>query len=100
MTVSLSGKDLIVDTEAIGRYLAQDEDEMRKSGMWKRQKWEGNGLDILWFDKLDHAQVFDSSQNREILVSVIREYSSMETQPALNGHIPPGAKVNMDTDIE
>lgn len=32
-------------------------------------------MDILWFDELDHAQVFDSRGNRESLVKVIRQYS-------------------------
>ncbi len=87
MTVSLSGKDLIVDSEAVGRYLAKEGDEMPASEEWKRLEWKGQGLDILWFEELDHAQVFDSRRNREILVNVIREYSLMKTRPQSNGQI-------------
>lgn len=88
MTVSLSGKDLIVDSEAVGRYLANEGDETTVSEEWKCLKWRGKGLDILWFEKLDHAQVFDSRQNCEILVNVVREYSLMKTRPQSNGQIP------------
>lgn len=88
VTVSLSEQDLIVDTEAVGRYLAQEGEEMPGLEQWKRRKWKGKGLDILWFDKLDHAQVFDSRRNREILVNVIRGYSLMKTRPQSNGDIP------------
>lgn len=82
VTVSLSGKDLIVDTEAVGRYLAQDGNEMPESEEWKCREWKGKGLDILWFDELDHAQVFDSRHNCAILVSVMREYSCIQTRPS------------------
>ena len=74
-TVLLSGKDLIVDTETVGRYLAADNRGTVIDTHWKDRTWKGNGLDILWFDDLDHAQVFDSKANCEILVSVIRGYS-------------------------
>ena len=69
VTVSLSGQDLIVDTVAVGRYLAD------AGGNWTQQKWQGQGLDVLWFQHLDHAQVFDSRHNRKILTDVVRQYS-------------------------
>lgn len=75
MTVSLASRDLIVNTEAVGRYLAQDSDGKQATEDWKHREWKGNGLDILWFDDLDHAQVFDSRQNREVLVQIVRQYS-------------------------
>ena len=75
MTVSLAGKDLIVDTEAVGSYLAQNRDSRLAPAAWKQQEWKGIGLDILWFEELDHAQVFDSKNNCEILANVVRAYS-------------------------
>lgn len=75
MTVSLAGKDLIVDTEAVGTYLAQNRESGLVPAAWKQQNWKGIGLDILWFEELDHAQVFDSKANCEILANVIRAYS-------------------------
>lgn len=78
VSVSLAGKDLIVDTEAVGRYLAQDGDVKPAEEDWKYKQWKGKGLDILWFDTLDHAQVFDSRYNCEILANVVRVYSMKE----------------------
>lgn len=74
-TVVLSGKDLIVNTDAVGRYLADDGSKNLECQAWKHREWTGKGLDIIWFDDLDHAQVFDSRHNRQILVNVIQEYS-------------------------
>ena len=114
VTVSLSGRDLIVDTGAVGRYLStgpglefanssgQDTDtlidieeysdtEGNRMGLrggegpgddefdiddeeWKFRPWKGNGIDILWFKDLDHAQVFDKSSTRRRLINAIRVY--------------------------
>ena len=79
LTVSLSGRDLIVDTEAVGRYLCGEPDEASASPRWKDRAWKGKGIDVLWFDELDHAQVFDSQQDRKTLIAVIREYSVIGT---------------------
>ncbi|KAL9131537.1 MAG: hypothetical protein Q9217_000551 [Psora testacea] len=76
VSVSLAGKDLIVDTEAVGHYLANDDDST--SDRWKDQTWKGQGLDILWFEDLDHAQVFDSRANCQILANVVKSYSQNE----------------------
>ena len=110
VTVSLAGKDLIVDTEAVRRYLTSgdlsrssstapsptmddtessrygqrdtktratrdldvelDEDAVRCKG----KEWNGRGAKILWFANLDHAQVFDRSSTRRLLVKTIRQY--------------------------
>ena len=77
VTVCLAARDLIVDTEAVGRYLTQDGDGKATTEDWKHGEWKGKGLDILWFDNLDHAQVFDSRQNCETLAQVVRQYSLM-----------------------
>lgn len=96
ITVSLGGRDLIVNTEAVGRYLAGSaaaraeatgmgsahvkEKEIcadRKKDAWKDNVWKGAGLDVLWFDDLDHAQVFDTKATRARLVKVVRKYCKM-----------------------
>lgn len=87
----MAGKDLIVDTEAVGRYLAQDGNEKPASEEWKHRAWKGDGLDLLWFDKLDHAQVFDTRRNCEILANVVVEYSLKELLPKSNGHAAGGS---------
>ncbi|KAI7097516.1 hypothetical protein KC352_g38582, partial [Hortaea werneckii] len=103
ITASLARRDLIVDTEAVGAYLMQDhvvpdpvlrrrdgrdgvserEGVMglevegqgeRKKQEWKEREFVGKGLEVLWWDELDHAQVFDVKETREKLVRVLVEY--------------------------
>jgi hypothetical protein len=110
VTVSLSGKDLIVNTEAVGTYMSEketsltpkkdsdgllpginsqhlenaiendtaveidSEDVVGGLAPWKSRSWKGTGTDILWFDNLDHAQVFDKPATRRPLVMAIRKY--------------------------
>ncbi|KAK3689551.1 hypothetical protein B0T22DRAFT_408616 [Podospora appendiculata] len=85
----LSGRDLIVDTQSVGRYLACEGD--LKDGRDKDQTtinetFDGrpgdvaatyrrcvgqDGLEVLWFPKLDHAQVFDSREHRRLVTDAI-----------------------------
>lgn len=89
VTVVLSGKDLIVDTEAVGEYLTgplakgttaastnilQASNDKVKSA-WKTKPWEGIGLEVIWYEHLDHAQVFDLKKTRKPVVKVISAYS-------------------------
>lgn len=74
ITVILSAKDLIVDTEAVGRYLTEDEEGVPGKD-WREREWKGEGIDVLWFKDLDHAQVFDRKSDRDLLVNVVRAYS-------------------------
>lgn len=84
ITVSLCGKDLIVDTESVGRYLAGGEEGLScESQVWKHMKWNGEGLDLIWFHDLDHAQVFDNKRTYQALIDVIQGYCGMK------GHAVP-----------
>lgn len=102
VTVSLAGRDLIVDTDAVGTYMSdrettltpsssgrtssstdrpKDEDDVSaitdvnyRETSWKKRPWKGEGIDFLWFAKLDHAQVFDKAATRRPLISAIKEY--------------------------
>lgn len=93
VSVSLAGRDLIVDTKAVAKYLAQgavdsvaaqtDSRELGKSGAdsgvadgkaWKHGPWKGEGLEVLWFDDTDHGQVFEKKSKRARLVKVVRTY--------------------------
>lgn len=95
-TVSLASRDLIVDTSAVAQYLLRDDvpdpvitgnghphmklethDQGSKSESWKTRPWSGRGLDVLWCEGLDHAQVFDDERARARLVGVIGEYTKM-----------------------
>lgn len=112
VTVSLGGRDLIVDTESVGKYLAGDKKSLSNGheighengdgilidlddtespsseeheedvdqtpavveDEWKSRSWAGDGIDVLWFKDLDHAQVFDKPVTRRMLISAIRSY--------------------------
>lgn len=74
VTVVLSGRDLIVNTDHVGAYLTDANATSREKGTWKLREWIGKGLDILWFEDLDHAEVFDQKSTRVKVLRVIREY--------------------------
>jgi len=82
VTVSLGGRDLIVDTDTVGAYLAGDGAED-----WKARSWTGKQeLETLWFKDCDHAQVFEKADARRALVRVVRTYcASNGGEPMANG---------------
>lgn len=75
LTVTLSGKDLIVNTQAVGRYLTDSKDDDKHDAEWQARPWTGEGLDVLWFPTKDHAQVFDNPRDYRRLIQVTRTYS-------------------------
>ncbi|KAF2094527.1 hypothetical protein NA57DRAFT_46698 [Rhizodiscina lignyota] len=85
VTVSLAGKDLIVDTDAVRNYLTGDSDcqtaerhDTNNGPERDQTKWKGTGLDVLWYANLDHAQVFDKRSTRSVLVQAVRAYCSQD----------------------
>jgi pimeloyl-ACP methyl ester carboxylesterase len=95
-TVSLASRDLIVDTSAVAQYLVNDEvpdpvvtangqpqmklethDNSAKDEAWKTKPWSGRGLEVLWCQDLDHAQVFDDKKARARLLGVVAEYTKI-----------------------
>ncbi|KAF2009665.1 hypothetical protein BU24DRAFT_497245 [Aaosphaeria arxii CBS 175.79] len=77
VTVSLGGRDLIVDTETVGKYIAGI-DMKSEDSSWKERAWTGNGLETLWFPTCDHAQVFERAEGRRRLGDVLRKYSEQK----------------------
>ncbi|KAL8737042.1 MAG: hypothetical protein Q9181_002086 [Wetmoreana brouardii] len=78
MTVVLCGRDLITNTDAVGQYLANDEDQTSSSdSSWADRNWTGSGLEIIWYRELDHSQVFEAERNYDPLVEVVQRYSSI-----------------------
>lgn len=92
VTVVLAGRDLIVNTQAVGRYLAGDEDQASKDSGWKHREWKGTGLDIIWHEELDHAQVFDTKPDYNQLVEVIRQYTKPLRSQLTNGERKDGGR--------
>ncbi|KAI1502541.1 hypothetical protein F5X99DRAFT_157989 [Biscogniauxia marginata] len=90
VAVCLSEKDLIVDTITVGQYLAGGEDWMaRTTEDWQRLPpgsagqdddalgrghLTNDGIEILWFPGLDHAQPLDTKESRDRLTNVTRRY--------------------------
>ncbi|KAI1759305.1 hypothetical protein GGR53DRAFT_151863 [Hypoxylon sp. FL1150] len=96
VAVCLAERDLIVDTPKVAQYLAADGDEWvggpgpaggrgASPQEWSvNQDGNGNGfltrdgIELLWFEGLDHAQAFDSKENQDRLCSVIRRFCIIE----------------------
>lgn len=76
VTVVLGGKDAIVATEAVAQYLVGSISDQSSTHGWKNKSWVGCGLDLLWYEQLDHAQVFSFEDTRWPIIRAISVYSS------------------------
>ncbi|KAH7304600.1 hypothetical protein B0I35DRAFT_445096 [Stachybotrys elegans] len=78
VAVVLAGRDVIVDTRTIGAYLTGANDWSLDTESWKNRVWKGKGLNLLWFQDLNHGEVFTQRRTREILVDIIRTFALEE----------------------
>ncbi len=83
ITVSLAGKDQIVNTKEVAAYLmaeGEDSNDQPEQGDWKSKPgvWLSTDkrLKVLWCEELDHAQVFERKLYRDCLVAEVRRLSS------------------------
>src|ERR1700761_2075530 len=79
MIVVLSEKDIIVDTPRLLKYLTSDSElgarvYSSKNYPHSHKNLGLGGLDILWYDQINHAEVFDTAKNRRLLVEVLNWY--------------------------
>ncbi|KAF2716382.1 hypothetical protein K431DRAFT_289453 [Polychaeton citri CBS 116435] len=91
-TAGLASDDLIVDTLSVGRYLTAGEVgdpviekggdgqmkqsyEQHKPDTWKYRPWKTDGLNIVWWEKFDHAHCFQNRETRGQLVDILTKYS-------------------------
>jgi pimeloyl-ACP methyl ester carboxylesterase len=74
VTVSLGGRDQIIDAQMVGKYLA-GVDMKSENVEWKNSEWTGHGLETMWFATCDHAQVFERAEGRQKLGDVVRRYA-------------------------
>ncbi|KXT15291.1 hypothetical protein AC579_4856 [Pseudocercospora musae] len=91
LTASLASEDLIVNASAVKAYLTEkdipnpvvvenDDGQMemqlqpQHDTKPRHMPWKGKGVDVLWFDGYDHAEVFDAKEDRTTLVDVLVEY--------------------------
>ncbi|EWZ97467.1 hypothetical protein FOWG_01933 [Fusarium oxysporum f. sp. lycopersici MN25] len=68
VAVTLSSRDLIVDTTAVAEYLGVDLGAGRNGVVAESH----NGIEVVMFPKLDHAQVFDDRVSRESVIQMVR----------------------------
>jgi pimeloyl-ACP methyl ester carboxylesterase len=93
ITVSLSGRDQIIDARAVHAYLTggKDPDEHNEaanpgsgsvSGKGRAgvppSRWEQDGLEVFYFSEMDHATVLDTSRDRAPLVGALRRFVRLD----------------------
>jgi hypothetical protein len=78
VTVSLGGRDLIVDTETVGKYL-NGVDLKSEDRSWQDREWQGHGIETIWWPTADHAQVFERRECRTKLIQVLLEYTRKDS---------------------
>ena len=93
ITASLASADLIVDTQTVGMYLTEHSSRSARSqvgetegvqsdrntygtaNQWKQLAWTGSGIEVVWWEGFNHAQVYDLAATRARLVDILCEYS-------------------------
>ena len=86
LTVTLSGKDIIVPAREVWQYLTgvRIEDQVEtldEDAIWKSRDGK---LTVFWFGKFNHADIFDSKGVQRGIASVIRHQGIEE-----NGSVNP-----------
>ena len=91
VTVSLSGRDQIVDARAVRAYLTgsedpeDEEDQAGPAGGKGRagvppSRWEQDGLEVLYFAEMDHATVIDTPRDRAPLLGALRRFVRLDEE--------------------
>lgn len=71
MTVVLAGRDSVIDTKAIRAYLLGSDNWALETTDLMDLGRKDDGLDVIWFQDLDHGQVFDEKKTRSRLVEIV-----------------------------
>ena len=74
-----------MNTVTVAGYLADEDDLVEEH--WKAREWKGHGLEVVWFEELDHARVFDSRDNCQKLVAIIRACSAQAASQGVYIHM-------------
>ncbi|KAF8490445.1 hypothetical protein F5888DRAFT_1808101 [Russula emetica] len=108
VTVSLAGRDQIVDARAVRAYLTgskdleeEGEEQANPGGKGRAglppSRWEQDGLEVLYFPELDHATVLDTPRDRAPLLGALRRFVRLdedEDTKSVNGAGAAGAMLN------
>ena len=89
VTVSLSGRDQIVNARAVRAYLTgsedpEEEEQANHSGKGRAgvppSRWEQDGLEVLYFPEMDHATVIDTPRDRAPLLGALRRFVRLDEE--------------------
>lgn len=102
VAVCLGGRDLIVSTQTVARYLSRPGDMVDTEASTVQDAIDGmfqvreagsvasgsssrctkymapSGVEIVWFPTLDHAQVFDAREDRQQILEVIQKFCTLD----------------------
>ena len=78
LTVTLSGKDIIVPTQAVWNYLtgSSHATDIQRSPDGDISETHKGPLTVLRFEKFNHADLFASKSATRRLAKVVRDYSA------------------------
>ena len=107
VTVSLAGRDQIVDARAVRAYLTGNKDPEDEAGEQVNvnrvrgkgragvppSRWEQDGLEVLYFSEMDHATVFDTPRDRAPLLDALRRFVRLDEDEE-DGGDEPATSVN------
>ncbi|KAF4447316.1 hypothetical protein F53441_9140 [Fusarium austroafricanum] len=71
VTVVLAGRDSVIDAGAIRAYLLGSDNWTLETTDLRDLGQKGDRLDVIWFQDLDHGQVFDEKRTRSSLVEIV-----------------------------
>ncbi|KAF2666231.1 alpha beta hydrolase fold family [Microthyrium microscopicum] len=88
ITVALADADIVMDTFAIRKYLVDDDNlnaqvynakDLTQEDGFRRyhQRLEQRGLDIIWYEGLNHADIWDRARTWAPLVEILNGYCGM-----------------------
>jgi len=103
VTVSLAGRDQIVDGPAVHAYLTNGEQcTPGAAGAGAPSRWAQDSLEVLYYPELDHATVFDTRQRRAPILEVLHRFVRLEESNGENEDGIAGAGTSLDglVDVE
>ncbi|KAG8352288.1 hypothetical protein FVEN_g12987 [Fusarium venenatum] len=71
VTVVLAGRDSVIDTKAIRAYLLGSENWTLETMDLVDLGRKDDRLDVIWFQDLDHGQVFGQKRTRSSLLEIV-----------------------------
>jgi hypothetical protein len=76
--VVLAGRDSVIDTRAIRAYLLGSENWVLEKADKSNLERKNDKMNVIWFEDLDHGQVFDEKKTRSGLVEIVRTFCQRE----------------------